>query len=165
MNELSFDEHIYFMKIAMEEAEQAFKLDEVPVGAVIVSGDGQLLGQAHNIKESSHDPTGHAELLAIKLAALKLKNWRLSDCYVFVTLEPCPMCMSALQQARIGKLVFGAYDLKGGAISKGFNLHQNPALNHSFQVTGGLLHFQSSRLLSTFFKQRRGAYKSQSFSS
>jgi tRNA(adenine34) deaminase len=157
----SLQDHLWFMKIALEEAELAYKAGEVPVGAIIVSPGGQVLAKGHNLKETVFNPAGHAELLSIQDAAKKLQNWRLSDCTLYVTLEPCPMCLSAMVQSRIKQCVFGAYDSKGGALSLGYFLHQDRRLNHQFTVLGGILHFECSRLLSQFFKERRLTYRAK----
>lgn len=154
----NMNSHLWNMDEALKEADKAFRDDEVPIGAVIVDSMGNIIARAHNQKEKSHNPCGHAELLAIREACQRLSNWRLLDCSLYVTLEPCPMCMSALQQCRIKNVYFGAYDLKGGAISLNFNLHQNAKLNHNFNVMGGLRHFECSKVLSIFFKEKRKAY-------
>jgi tRNA(adenine34) deaminase len=154
----SLTDHLWFMSMALEEAEHAYKLQEVPVGAVLVSPNGDVLSKQHNLKETHFNPTAHAEVLTIIDGAKKLQNWRLSDCVLYVTLEPCPMCMAALVQARIKMCVFGAYDAKGGALSLGYRLHQDKKLNHRFSVIGGVKHFECSRLLSQFFKERRTSY-------
>jgi tRNA(adenine34) deaminase len=146
------------MRIALEEAELAYRVWEVPVGAVIVDASGAILARAHNVKETSHNPCGHAEILAIQAAAQKIQGWRLEDCTLYVTLEPCPMCLAAIGQARIKEVVFGAYDPKGGALSLGYSLHKDPRLNHRFAVMGGVLHYDCSRILSQFFRERRGTY-------
>lgn len=146
------------MDEALIEAHKAYREDEVPIGAVIVDSDGAILARAHNQKEKVHNPCGHAEILAISDACKKIKNWRLVDCSIYVTLEPCPMCLSALVQARIGHLYFGAYDTKGGALSLNYNFYKDQKLNHSFPVQGGLRHFECSRVLSTFFKEKRLGY-------
>jgi tRNA(adenine34) deaminase len=147
------------MHTALEMAQKAYKLDEVPVGAVILNEHGELLASAHNEKEKDFDPTGHAEILAIQRAAQKIQSWRLSDCTIFVTLEPCPMCLSAMVQARIGTCVFGAYDKKGGALSLGYAMHQDKRLNHNFRVVGGVQHWSCSQILSRYFKEKRQEYK------
>lgn len=149
------------MDVCYEEALKAASIKEVPVGACIVDEHGNLVSKAHNLKEANFDPTGHAEMIVIKNAATELKRWRLSDCTLYVSLEPCPMCISAMIQARVKRLVFGAYDRKGGAISLGLNIHQNPQLNHSLKVVGGLLHHKNSRLLSNFFRQLRSGYQNK----
>ena len=156
-NKFANDE--WYLKIAMEQSDKAYRLGEVPVGAIIVDENGKIIGEGYNTKEKTHDPTGHAEIIAIKNAAKKLSNWRLSNCTLYVSLEPCPMCMASLSQARIKRVVFGAYDPKGGALSLGYYIHRDKRLNHRFQVTGGLNHYSCSRTLSSFFKERRKGYK------
>jgi len=150
---------IWHMGLALKEAEKAFSLGEVPVGAVVVDSQNKIISTSHNLKESNNDPCGHAEIIAIRKASESIGNWRLSGCRIFVTLEPCVMCMGAIVQARLKNLVFGAYDPKGGAISHGFNIHQTSVLNHRFDIIGGVEHYLCSSLLSTFFKQRRLFYK------
>lgn len=154
-NDVSIEDRLWCMRIALDEAEMAYRLAEVPVGALIVDAKGEVISKAHNLKESVHNPCGHAELLAIQSAAQKMQSWRLEDCTLYVTLEPCPMCMAAIGQARIKQVVFGAYDAKGGALSLGYALHRDPRLNHRFSMIGGVLHYECSRLLSQFFKERR----------
>ncbi|MBL7665451.1 MAG: nucleoside deaminase [Bacteriovoracaceae bacterium] len=149
---------VWFMKIALEEAENAFKSSEVPVGAIIIDERENILVRTSNQKENAKNPCGHAEILAIQEAAKKIGNWRLEKCTLYVTLEPCPMCLGALAQARIGKLCFGAYDPKGGAISLGYNLYKDKRLNHRYPVMGGILHYDASKLMSDFFKLRRPNY-------
>ena len=148
------------MRVALEEAEKAFGQGEVPVGAVVVNNENQIVSKAHNLKESVHDPCGHAEIIALRDAARKIGNWRLSNHRIYVTLEPCLMCMGALIHSRIDSLIFGAYDLKGGALSLGFWPYKSSLLNHKFNVAGGVEHYDCSRMLSNFFKQRRGLYSS-----
>ena len=145
----------HFMNLAYKLAEDAFSKDEVPVGAVIVSEHGEILAETFNLKESNHDVCAHAEILALKEAAQRLQSWRLNNCSLFVTLEPCPMCLSAISQSRIKDLYFGAYDKKGGALSLGYNFHKDSRLNHKFSIYGGLNHYPSSQLLSKFFKLKR----------
>ena len=152
-------DHLWFMSLAIEQAELAYKSQEVPVGAVLVSPDGEILSRQHNLKESHFNPTAHAELLTLIEGAKKNQNWRLSQCILYVTLEPCPMCLAAMVQARIKQCVFGAYDSKGGALSLGYSLHQDKRLNHQFSVVGGVKHFECSKVLSQFFKERRNTYR------
>lgn len=154
----NINDHLWLMDEALKEAHKAYREDEVPIGAVIVDSEGAIISRAHNQKEKVHNPCGHAEILAITEAAKKLNNWRLLDCSIYVTLEPCPMCLSALVQARISYLYFGAYDTKGGALSLNYNFYKDQKLNHSFPVLGGLRHFECSKLLSTFFKEKRTSY-------
>ena len=155
----AMSEHMWFMTLALEQAELAYKNLEVPVGAVLVSGSGEVLSKQYNLKETQFNSTAHAEILCIIEGSKKLQNWRLEDCTIYVTLEPCPMCMTALVQSRIGLCVFGAYDSKGGALSLGYNLHADKRLNHQFKIMGGVRHFDCSRLLSQFFRERRSSYK------
>jgi tRNA(adenine34) deaminase len=152
-------DHMWYMAMAIEQAEMAYRAQEVPVGAVLVSPVGDVLSKQYNLKEAQFNPTAHAEILAISEGAKKIQNWRLSDCTLYVTLEPCPMCLTALVQARIKQCVFGAYDSKGGAISLGYLLHQDKRLNHQFSVMGGIKHFECSKLLSQFFRERRTSYR------
>jgi tRNA(adenine34) deaminase len=151
-------DHLWFMNIALEQAELAYKASEVPIGAVLVSSTGEVLSKKFNTKETLFNPAGHAEILCMEGAGKEIKNWRLSDCTLYVTLEPCPMCLSAMVQSRIKLCVFGAYDSKGGALSLGYHMHKDKRLNHQFSVLGGIKHFECSKLLSQFFKERRGNY-------
>jgi tRNA(adenine34) deaminase len=155
----TLSDHMWFMSMALEQAELAYKAQEVPVGAVLVSPEGEVLSKQHNLKETHFNPTAHAEILAVTEGAKKLQNWRLSDCILYVTLEPCPMCLTALVQSRVKQCVFGAYDAKGGALSLGYYLHQDKRLNHQFSIMGGVKHFECSRVLSQFFKERRSSYR------
>ena len=156
---LSLSDHLWYMALALEQAELAYRAQEVPVGAVLVSPQGDVLSKQFNLKESHFNPTAHAEILAVIEGAKKLQNWRLADCTLYVTLEPCPMCLTALVQSRVRQCVFGAYDAKGGALSLGYHLHQDKRLNHQFSIMGGVRHFECSRLLSQFFKERRTSYR------
>jgi tRNA(adenine34) deaminase len=147
------------MAIALEQAEVAYKLGEVPVGAVLLSQDGKIIAKTYNKKETEFNPCGHAEILAIQEAAKNLKNWRLVGATLVVTLEPCLMCMTAMIQARIKQLVFGAYDPKGGALSLGYHFQHDSRLNHHFSIIGGWRHYETSKILSQFFKERRESYR------
>ena len=155
----SVSDHLWFMSMALEQAELAYKAQEVPVGAVLVSPNGDVLSKQFNLKETHFNPTAHAEILVLEEGARKIQNWRLSDCVLYVTLEPCHMCLTAMVQSRVRQCVFGAYDSKGGALSLGYHLHQDKRLNHQFSVIGGIKHFECSRLLSQFFKERRTSYR------
>jgi tRNA(adenine34) deaminase len=146
---------IWFMNLALAQAEHAYKLDEVPVGAIIVDSAGKVIASKHNEKEKNHNPLGHCECLAIQEACKHIKNWRLSDCTLYVTLEPCIMCMGALSQSRIKKVVFGAYDKKGGALSLGYTINKEKKINHRFSIVGGVEHYKCSQILSRFFKEKR----------
>lgn len=156
---IRIQDDLWFMDLALKQAELAYKEKEVPVGAVLVSADGEVLSQKYNLKESHHNPIAHAEVLSIIEAAKKLASWRLTGATLYVTLEPCPMCLAAMVQARIKRCVFGAYDIKGGALSLGYDLYKDPRLNHRFAITGGMRHFECSKILSQFFKERRSCYR------
>lgn len=142
------------MREALEEAKVAAGEDEVPVGAVLISG-GQIVGRGRNCPIASHDPTAHAEVNAIREAARKLGNYRLSGAALYVTLEPCAMCVAAMAHARIGRVVFGAYDDKSGAMGGAFDLTMERGLHHRMEVNGGLLADECGDLLRNFFAGRR----------
>jgi len=145
-----------WIRLALEKAGEAGRRGEVPVGAVLVL-DGQRLGQGFNQPISLHDPTAHAEIVALRDAARTLGNYRLPESTLYVTLEPCLMCAGAILQARIRRVVFGARDPKAGAVGSIANLLQNPLTNHQCEVTAGVLADECSRLMSGFFsEQRRG---------
>lgn len=142
------------MALALEAAGRAAAAGEVPVGAVVVCGD-EVIAVGHNQPVASHDPTGHAEIVAIRQAASILGNYRLPACRLYVTLEPCPMCAGAILQARLASLVFGAADPKTGAAGSVINLFADRLLNHQTTVVGGVCAEESSALLRNFFKARR----------
>ena len=144
----------FFMNKALDEAYEAYKLDEVPIGAVIVK-DGQIVGKGYNRKEISLDTTNHAEIIAIKEASKNLKNWRLTDCTMYVTVEPCPMCAGAIVNSRIKKLVIGTMDPKGGACGSLYNIVENDNLNHRVIVRRGVLEKECSNIMKNFFKKLR----------
>jgi tRNA(adenine34) deaminase len=146
--------HEHFMRIALEEAEQALREEEVPVGAVIVH-EGRLIARAHNQREQLRDPTAHAEMIAITQAAESRQSWRLDGCTLYVTLEPCPMCAGAILQARISTLVYGAADPKAGAVATLFRLLDDPRLNHRVESVAGVLAASCGEVLSRFFQQQR----------
>ena len=143
-----------FMRLALREAERALEHDDVPVGAVVVH-DGEVAGAAHNERELRQDPTAHAELLAIREASRALGRWRLLDCVLYVTLEPCAMCAGAIVLARVPRVVFGASDPKAGAAGSVLDVLDEPSLNHRPQVEPGLLAEESAALLRDFFGERR----------
>ncbi|MBW1729475.1 MAG: nucleoside deaminase [Deltaproteobacteria bacterium] len=145
----------HFMKIALKEAEAAFREGEVPIGAVVVSGGGSILAKAHNSPIALNDPTAHAEILALREAARRIGNYRLNGALLVVTLEPCPMCMGAALLARIDHLVYGAADPKSGAAGSLYDLSADVRLNHRFKVTSGILEQQCRSLLQTFFRAKR----------
>lgn len=145
-------EHLY-MKIAMDEAKKALEKSEVPVGAVIVKDD-KVIATAHNLKEITKDPTNHAEIIAIRRACESLGRWRLNDCSMYVTLEPCAMCAGAIIQSRIKTLYIGTFDPRAGACGSVFNITQDERLNHWVNVKW-LYDEDCSNLLQEFFKERR----------
>ena len=147
-------EDLTFMRMALEEAARAPAVGEVPIAAVVVRGD-QILAQAHNYRELWQDPTAHAEIIAIRAAATTLGTWRLTDTTLYVTVEPCTMCIGAIILARIPRVVFGARDPKAGACGSVFDLTNEPRLNHRVEVLGGLLEQESQTLIQQFFRQLR----------
>lgn len=144
----------FFMQAALEEAAVAESLGEVPIGAIVVF-DGEIVGRGHNLRETSNDPTTHAEIIAIRQAAKKLNSWRLLDCTLYVTLEPCVMCMGAIILARIPYLVFGCRDPKVGAVGSIYNFAEDQRFNHQVQVRESVLQQECSTQLSNFFRQLR----------
>jgi tRNA(adenine34) deaminase len=147
----------FFMGKALAEAEKSLEKKEVPVGAVLVSGN-KILGRGHNEPILRNDPTAHAEITAIRKACLKKKNYRLLDCELFVTLEPCAMCLSALVHARVERLVFGAYDPKAGAVESMMKFPFEKT-NHRIEIRGGVLADECGRILKDFFQKKRGSKK------
>ncbi len=148
------DIHESFMKIALDEAKKAADIDEVPVGAVIVKND-IIISQAFNNRESSKDATAHAEIIAIKKACEALGGWRLIDCEMYVTLEPCIMCSGAILQSRIGKLYIGTMDPKAGAAGSVINVFEDYWFHHKCEVEKGILQEECSSILKDFFKKKR----------
>jgi len=148
--------HLAFMQVALEEAARAAAIGEVPIAAVVVRG-GKILAQSHNYRELWQDPTAHAEIIAIRTAATTLGTWRLSETTLYVTVEPCPMCIGAIILARIPRVVFGAWDPKAGACGSVFDLPTEPRLNHRVAVTGGILEGECQALIQKFFKELRKA--------
>lgn len=145
---------LIFMRQALDQAQNAWNLGEVPVGAVVVK-DGQVVATGFNQPIGNHDPTAHAEIMALRAAATILGNYRLPGCELYVTLEPCVMCAGAMMHARLARVVFGATDPKTGACGSIVNLFEQERLNHHAQVTGGVLEQQCSQLLKDFFAERR----------
>jgi len=143
-----------WMKLALREADQAFKVNEVPVGAIIVR-EGKIIGKGFNQVEHLQDPTAHAEMIALTAAANHLESKRLDKCIMYVTLEPCPMCAGAIILSRISTLVFGAYDSKAGACGTLYNIPEDKRLNHSVHVVGGVLDRESEVLMKEFFRKQR----------
>lgn len=148
---MSIDEK--FMREALKEAQKSYDIGEVPVGAVVVK-DGEIVGRGHNLRETDKNALSHAELIAINEACTKLGGWRLWQCDLYVTLEPCPMCTGAIINSRIKKVVFGAFDKKAGSCSSVINLFELP-YNHKPELIFGILEEECSKLLSDFFKELR----------
>ena len=158
MIHLSVNPHEVYMQAALAQAQAAAELDEVPVGAVIVRED-RIIAAAHNGKIMLKDPTAHAEMIAITQAAESMGDWRLENCTLYVTLEPCSMCAGAIVQARIPTVVFGAFDPKAGAAGSVLNLLQEPRLNHQSQLVAGVLAEPCGEILTSFFEAKRALGK------
>ena len=157
-NPLELNPHPYYMQKALEQARIAESLDEVPIGAVIVH-QGRIIGAAHNQREMLRDPTAHAEMLAITQAAEAVGDWRLLDCALYVTLEPCPMCAGAIVNARIPWVIYGATDPKAGAASSLFHLLNDERLNHRCEVVQGVMDIDCGTILTNFFQRQRNLGK------
>lgn len=144
----------FFMRAALQEAAKAFLIDEVPIGAVVVK-NGNIIGRGHNVREFLNDSIGHAEIMAIQEACNNLQSWRLIDCQLYVTIEPCLMCSGAIINSRIQKVIFGARDPKAGAVRSLYQVLEDPRLNHQVVVEEGLMAEQASHIMKLFFKQAR----------
>ena len=144
-----------FMRLAIEQARIAGRMGEVPIGAVITDGEGKVISSEYNLREAGNDPTGHAEIIAIKKAGEALGSWRLEGSVLYVTIEPCLMCMGAIILARIKRLVFGARDPKAGAVFSVYEIGNDRRLNHAVEVTEGICAGECSALLTDFFKTLR----------
>lgn len=142
------------MKLALKEASKARAIDEVPIGCVIVKNN-KVIARGHNVREISQDPTGHAEVVAIKKASKKLNNWRLEDCDLYVTIEPCIMCSGAIILSRIKRVIFGATDPKGGGIVSSINVFEAEGINHRPEVVSGILKDECSEIITSYFKEKR----------
>ncbi len=149
-----------FMKEALKEAEKAYSKLEIPVGAIIVK-DGEIIAKAHNLKETKYDTTKHAEILAIQKASKKLKSWRLLDCEMYITLEPCSMCAGAIINSRIKKIYIGTLDEKTGAAGSVLNLFEDYNFNHSVEIEKGIMQKECENILKDFFKMLRRYKKEQ----
>lgn len=154
------DTDLVMMQRALELAEQAAAVGEVPVGAVVYR-DNRVIAEAANNREATQDPAGHAELVAISEAGRNLNEWRLSDCSMAMTLEPCPMCAGAMVNARLGRVIYGATDPKAGACKTLYRIPTDSRLNHKVKVIGGVMAEQSKKLLQKFFRERREANKAR----
>ena len=148
------EEDFYYMREAIAEARKAEAIREVPIGAVIVR-NGEIVGRGHNLRESTLDPTAHAEMIAIRQASETLNAWRLLDCTLYVTLEPCPMCAGAIVQSRIDRVVYGTGDPKAGCAGTLMNLLQEPRFNHRAEVVPDVLRTECASLLTEFFQNLR----------
>ena len=148
------ESHEFFMQEALLEARKALSKGEIPVGAVVVL-HGEIISRGHNMRETLHDSTAHAEIIALRSAGEKLGTWRLNEAILYVTLEPCPMCAGALLQARLDRVVYGADDPKAGAAGSLLNIPQFPGFNHFVKITGGVLAEEAVALLQDFFQSRR----------
>jgi tRNA(adenine34) deaminase len=148
------DRDRFYMEMALREAGEAADAGEIPVGAVVVY-DGEVIARAYNRREELQNPMAHAEVLALQAAASHLKSWRLEECSLYVTLEPCLMCVGAILQARIARLIFGCLDLKAGAVESLYRLCDDSRLNHTLPVTRGIMDNECSRMLSEFFGRLR----------
>jgi tRNA(adenine34) deaminase len=144
-----------WIRAALEQAEGSEAAGEVPVGAVLLDRDGNVVARGQNRVIRDHDPTAHAEIIALRAAGEVLGNYRLSGCTLYVTLEPCAMCAGAMVHARIARLVFGAFDPKAGAVSSAMNVLNHPRLNHQIELTAGLMREECGAVLSRFFQSRR----------
>ncbi|MBL8818089.1 MAG: nucleoside deaminase [Planctomyces sp.] len=151
--------HDQWMKKALDQAVIAFDQNEVPVGCVIVHNNERIIAEAYNQRETLNDPTAHAEMIAITQAAEVLGTWRLLDCTLYVTLEPCPMCAGAIVQARIPTVIYGTSDPKGGACHTLYRITEDPRLNHQCTVLGGIMQEDSKAILQEFFRQQRALGK------
>jgi len=147
--------HRHWMEMALQLAQQAAEAGEIPVGAVVVDGENNLIAEAFNRKETDRDPTAHAEILAIRAAAKKLQNWHLNQCTLYVTLEPCPMCTGAIIQGRLGLLVYALDDPKTGTIRSVFNLPDSECSNHRLRVLAGIGETQAKQQLQSWFASLR----------
>ena len=151
---IDFQSDEYFMQDAIRQAVKAYEADEVPVGAVVVR-NGTVIARAWNQVEMLNDATAHAEMLALTAAEAAVGDWRLTDCTLYVTKEPCPMCAGAIVHCRLARVVFGAPDPKGGAAGSAMNLLQFPSLNHQCEITSGIMEADCCSLLQTFFREKR----------
>ena len=148
------EDDIKYMQMALAEARKAYQRAEVPIGAVVVCND-QVVGRGFNLREQTQDPTSHAEMIALREAAKNEASWRLEDCQLYVTLEPCPMCAGAILQSRIKRLVYGASDPKAGAVRSLYQLLDDHRFNHQVEVEAGVLEKESAQLLKDFFRELR----------
>lgn len=159
-NNIQKKDKLKYMRAAMREAKKAMAINEVPVGAVIVK-DGKIIARAHNVKEQKKNSIYHAEIVALQKACKVIGDWRLNDCDIFVTLEPCPMCAGALINARIGNIFFGAYDDRAGCCGTLYDLPGDTRFNHRPNVEGGIMQEECAEILKEYFRQKRQEIKEQ----
>jgi len=148
------EDDIKYMKMALAEARKAYQRAEVPIGAVVICDD-KVVGRGFNLREQTQDPTSHAEMIALREAAKNEASWRLENCQLYVTLEPCPMCAGAILQSRIKRLVYGASDPKAGAVRSLYQLLDDERFNHQVEVKAGVMEEESAQLLKDFFRELR----------
>jgi len=157
-NFIMVDDHGHWMRQAIAQAQEAQRIDEVPIGCIVVHDPtARVIGTGYNRRETDHDPTAHAEILAMRQASQALGHWRLLDCTLYVTLEPCPMCAGAIVNARLPRLVYGCDDPKAGAVRTLYRICEDARLNHRVNVTAGVLAAECAELLQRFFHARRAA--------
>ena len=142
------------MKLALNEANKAYRLDEIPIGAIIVK-NGMIVGKGYNQRESLKDPTAHAEIIALSAAANTLNDWRLTDCSIYVTKEPCPMCAGAIMNARVSNIYFGMFDDEKGCCGSLYQICRDPRFNHQSNVTGGIMELDCAELIKSYLKSKR----------
>jgi tRNA(adenine34) deaminase len=151
---MTMDEHLLFLEEAIKEAELAAAIGEVPIGAVVVC-NGEIVGRGHNLRERDNDPTAHAEICALRDAGKNLRTWRLENCTLYVTMEPCPMCCGALINSRVHTVVFGASEPKFGSAGSQLNLLQFPGFNHNVHIVGPIAQERCSQMMKDFFAELR----------
>ena len=151
---MNLREHSRWMKLALNEASKAYRLDEIPIGAIIVKNE-MIIGRGYNQRESLKDPTAHAEIIALSAAANTLNDWRLTDCSIYVTKEPCPMCAGAIMNARVSNIYFGMFDDEKGCCGSLYQICRDPRFNHQSNVTGGIMELDCAELLKSYLKSKR----------
>lgn len=159
MSEIIIHNDYEGMQEALNEANKALKKNEIPIGAIICDKYGKIIARGHNLRETTHNALAHAEVIAIQKACKQIKNWRLSELTLYVTIEPCPMCAGAIFMSRLKRLVYGSTDWRAGACESVFNIVNNPWLNHQVQVRAGVLEDECADILKEFFKNQRNKEK------
>lgn len=148
-------DHAHYMRIALDLAQQAAVTGDIPIGAVVVNSEGEVISQGFNSREAQSDPTAHAEINVLREAGMRLNSWRLTDCTVYVTVEPCPMCAGAITMSRVARLVFGAWNDEYGAAGSRWDLVRDQRLNHQVEVIPGVLADESGSLVRNFLRNKR----------